>query len=121
MRVLFLDDNLNRAKLAIETFKNDDLFLSPSASHAVSTLEECVDTSPWDLVMLDHDLGGEENAWQEGKEPTGMVVVDWIVEHRPAIKRIVIHSWNVPAAERMVSKLIFSGYSAVRKPFAIMQ
>jgi hypothetical protein len=34
-----------------------------------------------------------------------MGVVRWILKHRPAIGRVVVHSFNAEAAERMVQAL----------------
>ena len=108
MKVLFLDDNPNRIELARENFKDDDLTVVETAQLAVYALEM---SRGWDLVMLDHDLGGEL---------TGMYVVDHIAKTKPDIKRIVVHSWN-PVSSYMVDKLCRAGYRAEWKRFQIMQ
>jgi len=118
MKVLFLDDNYSRVQLARACFDGDDLQVCMNAE---STIEVLRMGFQWDLVMLDHDLGGIQNGWQAGNESTGMDVVDYIVADKPSIKRIVIHSHNHPAAERMEYKLRDIGYNVARKPFAIVQ
>ncbi len=121
MRVLFLDDNDKRIALARENFKDDDLFVVKSADECIELLgvNESIGKD-FDLVMLDHDLGGESNGWGAGSEKTGMDVVNWIVENKPSIKRVVVHSWN-PVATYMVDKLWRHGYKAKWKRFSIMQ
>lgn len=118
MHVLFLDDNDKRVQLAMQTFEGDDLIIARNAYDAMRFLRDCL--IGWDLVMLDHDLGGESNGWGAGQEPTGMDVVNYIVEHKPNIQRVVVHSWN-PVATWMVDKLWRAGYKAEWKRFAIMQ
>lgn len=46
-----------------------------------------------EIASLDHDLGTKKN---------GADVVKWIIKHDAwPTDRIVVHSWNVPAAKRM--------------------
>ncbi|KKL88073.1 hypothetical protein LCGC14_1928330 [marine sediment metagenome] len=114
MKVLFLDDNKNRIDAAIKLFNGDDLFVAKAASEAILYLSNLDNL---DLVMLDHDLGGEAFV-DSDREDCGMEVVRWILRTKPKIKRIVIHSWNVPASNVMVSMLGLAGYSVAYKPFA---
>lgn len=109
MRVLFLDDSAERIERAYEVFEDDDLEVVVSSWSAIGALEN---SEGWDLVMLDHDLGGNDLS------ESGMTVVDWIIHYKPRVKRFVIHSWNTVAAPRMVEKLQTAGYKAEYKPFA---
>ncbi|KKM69853.1 hypothetical protein LCGC14_1446560 [marine sediment metagenome] len=114
MNIFFLDDSEERIEVAIKHFGDDDLFIERTASEAIDTLDRIGD---WGLVMLDHDLGGEVFV-DSGREDCGMEVVRWIVRHRPNIERIVVHSWNSPAAEGMVETLRVAGYHVAYKPFS---
>jgi CheY-like chemotaxis protein len=59
---------------------------------------------PWDMVLLDHDLGMESS--QSGYEMV-MDVVDGIENHDAPldIKQVYVHSMNPVGAERMVQAL----------------
>jgi DNA-binding NarL/FixJ family response regulator len=114
MLVLFLDDSVRRAKAAAEQFAGDTFCLAGTADTAIEYLR--LAEEPWDLVMLDHDLGGK--VFQDSLETnTGMEVVRYIERTQPEIKRIVVHSWNSPAAREMVSRLEQAGYEASYQPF----
>lgn len=112
MRVLFLDDSAERIERAYEYFDNDDLVTVVSALSAIDELSK----GTFDLVMLDHDLGGE--TWVESeREDCGMEVVRWMVRNLPRVGRIVVHSWNTVAAPVMVEELMKAGYDARHELF----
>lgn len=95
-RVLFLDDKQCR----VDTFVR----YAPQATIVRSAREAsaALASGPWDLVFLDHDLN---DAWTvpeaERETNSGTHVAEWIAEHRPQVRRLVIHSTNDPAARRM--------------------
>ncbi len=112
--ILFLDDDLYRCKRFLSR--------TPSAS-IVTTARDAifalVEIPAWDIVYLDHDLGGEEHV--DGSRPdTGMEVVRWIVKHKPTIGKVIIHSLNYPAAIAMHDALESAGYQCDRVPFTAM-
>lgn len=114
--VLFLDDNQDRLTAAVATYsEGNDLRLARTAGEAINYLQI---VGQWDLVSLDHDLGGEVYV-DSGREDCGMEVVRWIVENNPAIKRVLVHSWNAPAAREMVLSLRRAGYVAYYQPFQV--
>lgn len=45
-------------------------------------------------VSLDHDLGGDD---------TGMIVLNWMIEHKVWPKVLTIHTSNPPARKRMLA------------------
>ncbi len=65
-----------------------------------------------DFLLLDHDLGGEEFV-DSDREDTGFEVVRWITEHKPQIKKIIVHSCNPSAGPAMVQVLSRIGYNAI--------
>lgn len=100
MRILFLDDNLERWKSY--RFKT----IGCVTKH-VLTAKQCMlalmNDEKYDLVSLDHDLGGK--TFQQEKENSGTEVAEFIKHMLPTYKypdRIVIHSWNPQGAERMM-------------------
>jgi hypothetical protein len=111
-RILFLDDDPARA----EAFR-------ARYPHAIwaRTAEECQArlAEPWDVVYLDHDLGGETFVDHE-RDDCGMEVVRWLDrEPRPHLQgtRFVVHTRNPNAACIMVVHLEAMGYSAQAVPF----
>ena len=108
--LLFLDDSKER----IKKFKS----AYPSAT-IVETSEETIlqlQKSKFKIVSLDHDLGGEIYV-DSGREDTGMGVVRWIVENKPQIELVIVHSLNDDGGLNMMSHLRYAGYNAVRTPF----
>ncbi len=109
--VLFLDDNEERTK----RFKSRHPY-----TLTTETAEECIEKmqsrKSWDVVMLDHDLGGEVFV-DSGREDCGMEVVRWMVANKPEIGEIIAHTCNEPAGKEMVAKLRDAGYTARWVPF----
>lgn len=73
-------------------------------------------------IDLDHDLGGHEIDpdspdaiyYRGDSEDNGMKLVEWMIRTDNMPHFIRIHSWNVPAAERMVKALRWAGHTRVR-------
>lgn len=108
--LLFLDDSKER----IKKFKSSYPFAT-----IVETSEETIlqlQKSKFKIVSLDHDLGGEIYV-DSGREDTGMGVVRWIIENKPQIELIIVHSLNDDGSLNMMSYLRSAGYNAVRTPF----
>ena len=112
MNFLFLDDNPERTRMVKSSYP---------AGVYTETAEECIERfqerEEWDIVMLDHDLGGKTYV-DSGREDCGMEVVRQICQNKKKINLIIVHTLNHPAAEEMVKKLIEAGYNDVRRiPF----
>lgn len=108
--ILFFDDDPYRFKLFRE--KN------PSAVW-VNTVPKVLPrlTEEWDVVFLDHDLGGETYVSSDRRD-TGMEVVRWVVKHKPqGIKEFVVHTMNHRAGREMVQLLTQAGYKTSYQPF----
>jgi CheY-like chemotaxis protein len=98
MTILFLDDDLTRQK----RFRS----ICPYAD-IVTTAVECIEAmkkNAYDIVCLDHDLGGKIMVSEES-ENTGSEVSKWIVVNNPKIGKIIIHSFNFDAAKNMQARL----------------
>ncbi len=113
-QILFLDDNIDRH----EGFRT----LVPSDRAEVTyvtTAAECIDKlrgKVWDIVFLDHDLGGEVYVQTSRR----IAVWRWSVclLRRGAAHGIyVVLSWNDPAAVSMVEGLKGMGFDVVRAKF----
>ena len=117
-RILFLDDNNERIETAIKYFSSDDydLMIAKTAHHAIKLLK----IQGFELVYLDHDLGGEVFV-NSNREDCGMEVVRWMCSNKMKINvgRVIVHSWNYPAATEMRNKLKDAGYDVCQSPFSI--
>jgi len=119
--ILFLDDDANRAALAYQRFtvdKRNQTIWCTTAAEAINVLENY----ELDECYLDHDLGGQH--WVDSRrEDCGMEVVRWI-ERRSSGElqklqkcKFTVHSWNIPAAKQMVSRLEKLGLNVQMIPF----
>lgn len=116
-RVLFLDDNPERAKAAKRALLCTHVATGYDCIHHLSE-------SDWDAVYLDHDLGGEPDGdtatTADERGMTGMDVARYLCMNRHLYAdklRVVIHSLNGPAATMMASDLHRAGYQVERVPF----
>jgi len=111
-KILFLDD---------DPIRTARLSQAEPKAVCVETAAECItqlkDNGPWDVVLLDHDLGGETYV-SSSREDCGMEVVRWLELNKTEIGRIVVHSYNNYAVPHMMRALRRAGYSVVRIPFA---
>ena len=111
MRVLFLDDDVGRHHQIDTWSANTDAEIHHvyDAHGAIAAVR----AGGWDLVSLDHDLGGQQMV--ESGDGTGFEVA--VAMSRlprnlhPA--RVVCHSWNPVGAERMRAVLADSGFNVV--------
>jgi hypothetical protein len=111
MNILFLDDCPERTKVFKAALPSADTVETARAA-IVALIEE-----DWEWVFLDHDLGGKEAA-NSADPDTGMEVVRWIIENKPIIEKIIVHTLNKSAGQTMVSKLHEAGYWVLWIPFA---
>ncbi len=109
MNVLFLDDSLERQK------KFRSFYPAAKIVATVSECIQCLREQEWDIVFLDHDLGGETFV-SSYREDCGMEVVRWIVANELIIGTIICHSLNEPARIEMVHKLADANYKVFNLP-----
>lgn len=119
--IIVLEDNEERIKKFIELFPS--AVITRTAKECIDILERQIarhgmsySNKSCDLLMLDHDLGGEIYV-NPNNFNTGSEVVRWIEKNKPSIKEIIVHSYNSSASEGMVDVLARSGYNAKRQPF----
>ncbi len=112
MKILFLDDNLERTKLARRGLFKHQTTCVTTARECIGYLEE----DNFKVLFLDHDLGDE--VYQNSScSNCGMEVVRWIDKNRPDIELIIVHSMNEPAAKLMLETLKSAGYHTCHMPF----
>ena len=96
MRILILEDNHNRLKTFRRLFIDSEIVHVETSKEAIEKLKE----SSWDMLFLDHDLGGQEGV--ASGENTGWEVADWLSKN-PDKKppHIVLHSCNAVGRANM--------------------
>lgn len=115
MRILILEDDMNRIdlfgqKLCANQF---DITYVTTAAEAIALLDQ----EEFDLVFLDHDLGGQTYV-NTADTNTGSEVVRHMT--RPTYLKtpvVIIHSMNEPAAKSMEHALVYEGFETHRIPF----
>lgn len=114
MRILVLEDNPERIKRFRDELRFTKAYVAVNARHAIGLLGDF----RFDVVFLDHDLGGEENVESDSKN-TGAEVCRWVSMHpgNCADTRFIIHSLNPVGAMEMERLLRDAGLKVVRIPF----
>lgn len=96
MKILILEDNTDRVILF-------DKWLSAYLPAYVSNAKLCIhllETKEWDVLFLDHDLGGEEMV--SSGPGTGYEVAQWLCEHPERIPgQVILHSLNPVGRKNM--------------------
>lgn len=115
--ILILEDNLDRIEFFRESFLEDDherVDIVTSAQDAIDEL--CL--RKYDIIYLDHDLGGETYV-SEASVNTGSEVVRWMLQNKELVgdPNIIIHSMNIVAAFHMEKDLKQKFNFVIRMPF----
>lgn len=96
MRILILEDDSHRVNTFIEGLHRHDLTITECSYDAIDHLEQAV----FDYLYLDHDLGDGNGV---GTDVTSYLRMH--PENPNNNAKIVIHSWNIPAASNMLKDL----------------
>ena len=114
-RVLFLDDDDNRHH------GFDQLLIKAEVTHvytATQTIDKLLNSPPFDLVCLDHDLDLVSLIKDPGD---GMDVARFIAYELPKEqypKYVLVHSWNITRAFDMVKMIEQTGIPVAAKPYS---
>ena len=114
MNIFILEDDLTRIDAFITLADVHNLTIRTSVAEARKAWKP-----PYDIVCLDHDLGGETFVSSE-LENTGAGFVRDLVQspkvHEMA-KAYIVHSWNPDGAKLMVNLLVNAKCQAMRHEF----
>lgn len=113
MKIFILEDDPVRVNAFVQAGIGQELTIAQDFEGAVKKF-----TPPYDLILLDHDLGGHQFVQNDGREKTGFDFVLWLVaeNHRP-VAPVVIHSYNPDGAASMKAVLAHHTWDVVRIPF----
>lgn len=109
MKILILEDDQNR----IDIFKIN--LIGESVDYCIEAKEaiKLINAQKYDLIFLDHDLGGEIYV-NSDDENTGYQVAKIIPNSINKDTKVIVHSFN-PAGAKLMMQAI--GRNAVRIPF----
>jgi CheY-like chemotaxis protein len=113
-RILFLDDDTRRTAEFLARFGDDQYEIT-----TVETADECIARlagGTFDLVLLDHDLGGEIFC-DSSREDCGMEVVRWLKRNGGSHGAFIIHTMNPVAGAAMYLDLKAIGFQVVQASF----
>ena len=117
LRILFLDDDELRHRRYAREAAGHVVVPARTAAEAISLLESSGPS--FDLIMLDHDLGGEPYV-DSSRADTGMEVARWLADRFAVYGGIpiLVHSLNHSERENMCHLLQGAGYLAAPAAFA---
>jgi hypothetical protein len=113
-KMLFLDDNTKRIDSARRQYADKyDLTVVTNAKECLRYL--C--RQQWDILSLDHDLGGDD--FQDPDEKSGMEVVRYMLGWMKQYSKpeVWVHSSNLFAANSMIDSLRGADFRAQYKRF----
>ena len=102
MKALILEDDKTRQR-AIRLIRNHGFSIVRIVETAEDAIDALIEADDWDLVCLDHDLGGEEMVDSPG-QGAGYEVACWLEANRPG-QAVVIHSLNPVGRDKMAAAL----------------
>jgi len=117
LKILFLDDEAWRVDIARRTFPAAALVHVQNVTSCLEQLREGPDGG-WDVVSLDHDLGGERFV-DSNRDDCGMYVVRWLAKFKRPIAMVIVHTLNQEAAPAMADKLRKAGYKVTTVPITL--
>lgn len=115
MRILFLDDNKARHISFMKQNIGREVVYVYTSKACIEALNKY---KAFDLVSLDHDLGGK--VFVTATKGHGMEVANYIANELPKDKypqKVIIHSWNIPRAVEMYKTIKPTGIPVVLKQF----
>lgn len=109
--ILILEDDINRTFQFFKMFKGNNTQIVVSPDECIQKLKDF----KWDVLFLDHDLGGEIYCPSDDK--SGYKVAKWL-EESPEYKptKIYLHSMNSVGRQNMKNAIP----EAIELPFAFL-
>lgn len=116
MRIFVLEDDRDRTDVFVKNLVGHTVVFAETALDAISKLE----AYEFDLIFLDHDLGGEQMVGTQGANTGSEVVRNMVRTYQEEAwnwPTTIVHSLNTPAAEAMQRDLETIGVDVRRIPF----
>lgn len=118
MKVLILEDSPERNIAFTNALMRHNLTIATSVFSPRGATHYLADGGPYDLLLLDHDLGTVNPHTLE--EETGADFANYLATQDFETKpQIIIHSWNPEGAENMKIVLEAAGFPVTVQPFGL--
>lgn len=121
MKYLILEDN-ERRRERFNHYLDEWNVITLQFCFTADKAIECLQREKYDVIFLDHDLGGE-NFVESSRDDTGAGVARWMATTSYVGREtdVIIHSMNPRGALEMEQTLQAAGFTMVRKqPFAAL-
>ena len=112
MKVFVLEDDPSRIEIIKRNFGKFGEFIF--AINIWEAKEKFNFNENYNLILLDHDLGGQIYV-DSLEENTGAEFCRWIIQNKPKLPQIIVHSHNSVGSEIMAEYL--EDYEVLRIPF----
>jgi CheY-like chemotaxis protein len=101
VKIFILEDADERISAFIDNLKGHNLTICCDVPKAIEMFNP-----PYDLILLDHDLGETP---LNGVQNDGTYFCEWLKQHGRGVGRVIVHSYNLDAGKRMISRLSAGG------------
>lgn len=122
MRILILDDDMKRQEAFWLYYRNlygDKITGYRRAHTADEAIAYLLSNDPFDVVQLDHDLGGQqmiEIGPGTGEEVARAFAEAWGAKQHG---RVIVHSYNGKGALNMLAHFVLKGISCEYRAFGV--
>jgi len=110
-RIFILEDDPFRIRQFCEALLHCDVTIRTNVEAAKAAWNP-----PYDVVSLDHDLGGETYV-DSSHENTGYQFTKWLCQEPRDVKKYYVHSYNPDGATNMLHELLKADVVVYRIPF----
>jgi CheY-like chemotaxis protein len=113
MKIFILEDDPDRMEVFHLQLAGHEIVHADTAQKAIRIL----DTQGFDLILLDHDLGGMQ-MMPNTDTNTGSEVVRWMLTGMQKFPTVIVHSHNPDGGKAMHRDLLAHGVDCHFIPFA---
>lgn len=112
MKIFILEDDEERVDLFLEVLKGQEVTVARTVEEGKKKF-----SPDFQVLLLDHDLGGRQMVRVGEGEETGLDFAEWLGEAPDPSPEVVIHSWNPDGGSRMLFLLYDMGWNVIQMPF----
>ena len=113
-RALILED----MEVRVDLIRKQVFFLKATWAKTVQEFKSIYEADPtFDVIILDHDLGGPWYGSTDENDQNGQHAVDFLIARNGKLPPILVWSINTVAAPNMVKSLQAHGHNAVWIPY----
>lgn len=112
MKIFILEDDLGRIQQMEKWLRGHDITQVESCA-AITAFQP-----PYDLILLDHDLGGRQlSDHEDNGEQFAKLIVDTFGKQDRPETHVIVHSFNPSGAYAIGRTMSEAGYNVILAPF----